>query len=678
MRKERVLTAVLAMLLVVSGVASAVDYYVNAENGSDSNSGLEPPDAWRTITHALSAVVCSPEAPATIHVAAGTYSASTNGESFPLVMRSYVSLKGEGEARTTLDAEGRAYHVICCYYLTNVGLSGFTVKGGNTNAYRSSWDARGGGISCNSSGMITITRCAIQDNRAYVGAGICFDYCSCAVEDCTISNNVCACDSDGRSWGGGIYCYDCLPTIRSSIVDRNRAAAGAGITVSYCTGTTGNGVGGIRQREPSCTITDCEITDNVGIPNANQHSWGGGIYCYGSSSVISGCTMSGNAAWTGAGAYSSKGSSLVISDCRILNNEGLPDEDGECGGGGIFSTESALSVEDSAIVGNMAWKGCGVFCEVSPSRILNSIIANNIPHPAARGGSWGGGFCCDRAAHTLSNCAITGNSASTGGGIYCVCAQPEFSNCTIAANSAENAVIEVRFVASPIFRNCVIYNQGEELRVIEGSQARISHSCIEGGWEGVGNISADPRFVSGPFGDYYLSCEAAGQHENSRCIDAGSDSALNLGLGQLTTRTDSEADAGVVDMGYHYPIYLGGPTIECSLNASSFRPGDYLVGSLKVANDGPDMELDVYVAFVLPDGAIFCITPHGGLTTELLPWLQYMLLPRDYSFGPAPMLESIVPEGIPDGDCLFAAAFSRPERFEVIGEMSLFGFTISD
>ncbi|UCD76269.1 MAG: hypothetical protein JSV91_04960, partial [Phycisphaerales bacterium] len=74
------------------------------------------------------------------------------------------------------------------------------------------------------------------------------------------------------------------------------------------------------------------------------------------------------------------------------------------------------------------------------------------------------------------------------------------------------------------------------------------------GWPGEGNIDADPLFVTGPLGEYYLSQTAAGQPAESPCLDAGSDTAENLGLDTLTTRTDQASDSGIVDMGYHYPI----------------------------------------------------------------------------------------------------------------------------
>ena len=70
-----------------------------------------------------------------------------------------------------------------------------------------------------------------------------------------------------------------------------------------------------------------------------------------------------------------------------------------------------------------------------------------------------------------------------------------------------------------------------------------------------GNISQDPLFTSGDEGNYYLSHVATGQAQSSPSIDAGSDTAENIGLGETagySTRTDEVYDAGTVDMGYHY------------------------------------------------------------------------------------------------------------------------------
>ncbi len=80
----------------------------------------------------------------------------------------------------------------------------------------------------------------------------------------------------------------------------------------------------------------------------------------------------------------------------------------------------------------------------------------------------------------------------------------------------------------------------------------LTYSDIEGGYLGEGNIDADPLFVTGTSGDYYLSQTAAGQGSDSPCVDTGSETAEDSGLDDRTTRTDGVPDSGIVDMGYHY------------------------------------------------------------------------------------------------------------------------------
>jgi len=74
---------------------------------------------------------------------------------------------------------------------------------------------------------------------------------------------------------------------------------------------------------------------------------------------------------------------------------------------------------------------------------------------------------------------------------------------------------------------------------------------VEGGKEGEGNLDADPLFVSGPQGDYYLSQIDAGQPEESPCVNRGD---LTWPVPNAATRTDEVSDIWPVDMGYHYPI----------------------------------------------------------------------------------------------------------------------------
>lgn len=83
----------------------------------------------------------------------------------------------------------------------------------------------------------------------------------------------------------------------------------------------------------------------------------------------------------------------------------------------------------------------------------------------------------------------------------------------------------------------------------------VANSIVQGGWpSGTNVIDADPLFTLGTEGDFYLSEVAAGQSATSPAVDAGSELAAVAGLDTYTTRTDSAADVGMVDLGYHSEI----------------------------------------------------------------------------------------------------------------------------
>jgi hypothetical protein len=84
--------------------------------------------------------------------------------------------------------------------------------------------------------------------------------------------------------------------------------------------------------------------------------------------------------------------------------------------------------------------------------------------------------------------------------------------------------------ADTVARNCIFWNGGNE---IGGWTHRInvSHSIIEGGWPGEGNINQDPLFVNPGNGDFSLQT-------GSPCIDAGD----NDGVPPDTADLDNDGD----------------------------------------------------------------------------------------------------------------------------------------
>jgi parallel beta-helix repeat protein len=144
------------------------------------------------------------------------------------------------------------------------------------------------------------------------------------------------------------------------------------------------------------------------------------------------------------------------------------------------------------------------------STIKNLIIINGAS-------SNGGGIFLSNSSPTFEKISITNNYATDyGGGVYCVkSSNPVFINTTISENSADlsGGGIYCSYSSSTL-QNCILWNDSpDEIDFSDGSVI-ITYSDIQGGWEGEGNIDADPLFVDPEIGDYHLT-------ENSPCIDAG-------------------------------------------------------------------------------------------------------------------------------------------------------------
>jgi len=312
---------------------SSSDYYVHSEDGDDVSADGSLGDPWLTISHALTWILAndpgSSTAPNNIHALAGTYSSSTNGQTFPLNMQSWVSLSGEDRDTTILDAEDAAYHVIYCEGVNDFTIKGFTVRGGLGNG-REAWEARGGGICCINSSP-TITDNTICDNHVryadygYGGGVFCID------SSPLISCNV-ICDNTAYSSGAGIYCERSCPEVLSNEIHGNHATApsggGGGITCVYeshafiasniIEENRGEQYGGGLY----ITSRSAPTVHNNVISHNSSADLGGGIYCYDSSPEIRSSTITYNSAGWGGGIYRWSGSSdsPTIVNCILWAN----------------------------------------------------------------------------------------------------------------------------------------------------------------------------------------------------------------------------------------------------------------------------------------------------------------------------------------------------------------------
>ena len=202
------------------------DFYVDGTNGDNLNDGLSPSTAWKTITHALIQVplitTLDGNNRANVHVAASTYDTVMGGgdaETFPLYMKEYISLFGDGYEDTIIDAEGTANVIELPKEedIKNVTIDGFTITGGN--------NYRGSGITCLWADPI-ISNCNITGNNNFPaginGGGIYLQRCNAVISSCIIANNT----AFGQK-GGGISCgNESAPLIINSTIVNNGAGCG--------------------------------------------------------------------------------------------------------------------------------------------------------------------------------------------------------------------------------------------------------------------------------------------------------------------------------------------------------------------------------------------------------------------------------------------------------------------
>lgn len=281
-------------------------------------------------------------------------------------------------------------------------------------------------------------------------------------------------------------------------------------------------------------------------------------------------------------------------------------------GGGLYNNSGSPTVRNCAFRGNTATFGGALNNEHSSPTITNCVFRGNFA------GFSGGGIRGWQSNPTITNCAFIANIAEAGGGMWHGGSNPTLTNCTFFANSATDGSAlsfgsccpqqPSNFQAA----NCILWDGGSQIFNDDESTITITHSDVQDDepgdsvvYPGTGNVDLPPLFVPGPGGCYYLSQTAAGYALDSPCVDAGDDTASNLGLDAMTTRSDEATDAGIVDMGYHYPV-TGAPLVMGDYDRSGrVDLRDFAAMQCCFTSDGP--------TDVTPCCRIFDITPDADV-----------------------------------------------------------------
>lgn len=235
------------------------------------------------------------------------------------------------------------------------------------------------------------------------------------------------------------------------------------------------------------------------------------------------------------------------------------------------------------------------------------------------GGSstYGAGIYCLGTSPTFSHMIIFGNTAirpndagGFGGAFYITTradnedevAEPLLTNSTIYGNHGEGGRggIHIYRNGNPTLINCIHWNNtdGEDngISVITAGFG-ITYSDIQSGYEGEGNIDADPELLNPDDGEFNLS-------EGSPCIDTGDpESPRDI--------DNTRADIGAL-------IYPQTPSISVNfqeLNFDAINIGQSVDLSVRATNRGAVL-LIIEDIFITPGDAPFEII-EGGDPTEL-------------------------------------------------------------
>jgi hypothetical protein len=353
---------------------------------------------------------------------------------------------------------------------------------------------------------------------------------------------------------------------------------------------------GFASRDPDTHITEVDGTGSGWILRTTGIS---------SDSAVDGCTLK-NGLRDGFGG----GAMPITADSVVINNNVLAGNVATVWGGALYWTATTVyggrtTVSNNVIVGNRAHGrgggGVAVYTDDNNQQQLRVTFENNyiVGNRSYRGQGGGveiassgyGGYSVARiqAADNI----VAFNSALSGGGLDLVMMNfgdhlwLTADNNLLVSNHGEGAggglsiqglgLVTGRVTGATVAANFAGFGEGGGFLIADSinpqstiaasdlilwgnfggdalAQAvlRTTYSNSGTPLPGAGNISSDPAFTYGPLGGYYLR-QGDPNGPDSPSVDAGSAKAGDLSFEGLTTRTDLAADAGMADMGFHYP-----------------------------------------------------------------------------------------------------------------------------
>ena len=458
-------------------------------------------------------------------------------------------------------------------------LEGFTLINGNSSPQTSCAGgfANGGAVYVGSSSELTIIGCRFEnnayDNDTTAGGAVCVHNGSLAVYDSDFIHNG-NYDTDeelATAYGGAVYV--CNPSYFGSLTIDN--------CVFDSNGPSAHGGAVWVNTDNSVSITNSDFYDNGA-------SHGGGINCRADSAngdyLIENCTFIGCQSSFGGGInLSVNDAEATVRNCEFIDNAaGF--------GGGMHagvSSGGVATLDRLRFDGNLAAQilNVGGFFEACwVDGDMNDYWGAGADLRVSFGG-----------AINLSNVVATGNEAVFGGGLSTsICGDGEFNMSNVTATDNVPSGIHVRLSEEPGFPSANMMamsgailwanGEGDDDQLIvehfegENTEFAIDHSIVQGGYDGINIIDADPLFTN----TYALSA-------GSPAIDAGNNDAVPDGVTlDLAGNPRFVDDPDTADTGV-------GPAPVVDMGAYEFQAGDC---AADINGDGALNVLD-FVAFQL-------------------------------------------------------------------------------
>jgi parallel beta-helix repeat protein len=384
-----------------------------------------------------------------------------------------------------------------------------------------------------------VWHCRFERNTAQRFGAVDVDYTKAHLFDCHFSMNTAVLDAGAMHLLWGMPFVDACTFASNACFRADHQGGGALLlygtqaTVSRCTfeDSFSASVGGMASVRHSGTPRFLSCTNFTSQANEG----GGGVYVADAASpVFHDCLFDANrsedrggavalrdtaaarfydtdfvecSSLSDGGAFSAEGQSTALFDrCRFEGNQARnPNESAD--GGAMFMTEaSRTTLQCVRLIGNDASDDGGA---------------------ASLHGS---------ASLTATNVLIAGNTClNNGGGLHFVStSQGTLQNCTVASNAVANGTAGGLYIedTAGVTANSCILHANTPLEHDGSGSLTLDYTCITGGFQGTGNLDADPQFV----------WPGATLAPGSPCIDAGDpnpaldDAALPPGQG--TVRND--------------------------------------------------------------------------------------------------------------------------------------------